>query len=83
MNNSSNKTSRKAVSAAEAAVGNTKMKKFKSLIVNGCETKSPISTEMEHLNLCHDGTNASVCSGTVLKNNNAVGGKRELHLVLK
>jgi hypothetical protein len=38
-------------------------------VVNGCERKSPISTETEFLNLYQDGTNASMCVVIMLKNN--------------
>jgi hypothetical protein len=47
------------------------MKKWKWLIVNGCESKSLISIATEFLNTCQDGKNASVCSGIMLKNKNA------------
>jgi len=35
----------------------------------GCECKSLIYTGMEFLNLCESGQNASVCLGSLLKNN--------------
>jgi hypothetical protein len=34
----------------------------------GCECKSPLSAAMEFLNSFEGGTNASMCSGIVLKN---------------
>jgi hypothetical protein len=42
--------------------------KWKLLVVNGYECKSPISTATEFLISCQDETNASMSSGTVLKN---------------
>jgi len=35
--------------------------------MNGCECKSLISTVVEYLNFCKDGTIALVCLGNVLK----------------
>jgi hypothetical protein len=46
----------------------TVMKAWKWLLVNGCECKNPISAATEFLNSCQDGTNASMCSGIMLKN---------------
>jgi hypothetical protein len=37
--------------------------------MNGYEFKRPISTGTEYLNFCQDETNASMCSGAVLINN--------------
>jgi len=36
--------------------------------VSGSESKSPIDTVTECLNLCHDGTNVRRCWGIVFKN---------------
>jgi hypothetical protein len=47
----------------------TVMKKWKWLLMSGCECKSPISTARAFLNSCQDGTNASVGSRIMLKNN--------------
>jgi uncharacterized protein (DUF4213/DUF364 family) len=47
----------------------TVTKKWKWLLVNGCECKSPISTATEFSNSRQDGTNASICLGVMLKNN--------------
>jgi hypothetical protein len=44
------------------------MKEWKWLFVNDCKGKSPISTATEFLNSCQGWTNASMCSGIVLKN---------------
>jgi hypothetical protein len=43
------------------------MKEWKWRLVNGCECKSPLSTATQFVNPCQDGTNASMCSGNVLK----------------
>jgi hypothetical protein len=45
------------------------MTEWKWLIMNGCECSSLISGALEFLNLCQDVTDASVCLGIVLKNN--------------
>jgi len=38
------------------------------LFLNGFECKNPVSTVMEFLNSCQDGTYTSMCFGIVLKN---------------
>jgi hypothetical protein len=38
-------------------------------VVNGCECKSPATTVIEFSNFFPDGTNASVCSGIMVQNN--------------
>jgi hypothetical protein len=43
---------------------------------------SPISAVMEFLNSYQDGTNASICTGIMLKNNYTFTGINELHLTL-
>lgn len=46
----------------------TKMRKWKWLLVNGCDCKRLIPKWEEFLNLCQDLTNASICLGRTLKN---------------
>jgi hypothetical protein len=41
----------------------TKLRKWKFIFLNICQCKGPISTTEEFLNLCQDGTNASMCLG--------------------
>jgi hypothetical protein len=57
------------------------MKKYEWLFVNGCECKSPVFTMMKFLNSLQDGTDASICLGIMLKNNDA-SRINELHLTL-
>jgi hypothetical protein len=45
----------------------TIMRKWKWLFMNGCKCKSLICSVTEFLNLCQNGTNASVCSGIMFK----------------
>jgi hypothetical protein len=45
-------------------------KKWKLLLMYGCECKTSFSTEAEFLNSCPNGTNASMCLEIMLKNNN-------------
>jgi hypothetical protein len=44
----------------------TKIRKWKLLFVNGCEWKSWISTAKGNLNPCQDWSNARVCLGVKL-----------------
>jgi hypothetical protein len=41
----------------------TKLTKWKFIFLNSCQSKGPISNTEEFLNLCQDGTNASMCLG--------------------
>jgi hypothetical protein len=45
------------------------MKKWKWQFVNGFKCKNLISAAMGLFNMWHDGPNASMCSATMLKNN--------------
>jgi hypothetical protein len=45
------------------------MKKWKWLLVNGCECNSQICTVTEFLNSCQGGKNASMGWGITFKNN--------------
>jgi hypothetical protein len=47
----------------------TIMKKWTRLFVNGSECRGPIFTATKFFNSCQDGTNVSMCSEVMLKNN--------------
>ena len=64
------------------------MRKWKWLFENNCKCKRPISTMTEFLNLCQDGTNASICPDIVVNNDMSVAwisyiyGVTTCHLIL-
>lgn len=50
------------------------MGKWKWLLMNGCERESPMSAAKDFSVFCQDGLSASVCSGSMVKNNDYVIG---------